>query len=273
MNSRALMAGAGLGAGIIYLLDPDRGARRRARLRDTAVHAASVTTRAVGTTSRDARHRMHGTASSLRHLVRGERVDDQVLAERVRAKLGRLVSHPHAIDVAATDGSVTLSGPILEREAPRLLRAVHRVRGVCDLIDRLDRHEQAGNVPALQGGRVPAGDRPDVLQDNWAPTTRAIVCTAGTALAAPRTCPWRVSRDSDRVGARSMCRRRSRSMLPLARFTLSGRCTRIFRDSCRACWRYERAIVVPCNRIGRLRDLRALLWNSTPRSHARYRIR
>lgn len=183
MNSRALITGAGLGAGMIYLVDPYRGARRRARVRDAAVHATTLTTRAAGTTSRDALHRAYGTASVVRRLLRRERGDDEVLVERVRAKLGRLVSHPHAIEVAAADGLVTLSGPVLEREVPRLLHVVQRIRGVCDLDDRLERHEQAGNVPALQGGRAPGGDRPDVLQQNWAPTTRAIIGTAGAALA------------------------------------------------------------------------------------------
>lgn len=183
MNGRsALLAGAGIGAGMIYLLDPERGNRRRARLRDAAVHGATLTKRAVGTTGRDALHRASGTASTVRHLVRRDTGDDHVLEERVRAKLGRLASHPHAIDVLATDGTVTLSGPILEREAAGLLHAVRRVRGVADLIDGLERHEQAGNVPSLQGGRAPAGDRPDVLQQHWAPATRALVGGAGAAL-------------------------------------------------------------------------------------------
>src|SRR5689334_3165725 len=37
----ALVGGAGLGAGLMYLLDPDRGDRRRARLNDTLAGAAS----------------------------------------------------------------------------------------------------------------------------------------------------------------------------------------------------------------------------------------
>jgi hypothetical protein len=67
------------------LLDPGRGARRRGRIRDVTAHAATVTKRAFGKTGRDARHRAYGTAASLRSLVRHGEVDDQVLAERVRA--------------------------------------------------------------------------------------------------------------------------------------------------------------------------------------------
>jgi uncharacterized membrane protein len=59
-----------------------------------------------------------------------------------------------------------------------------RVRGVREVVDQLEVHEQAGHVPSLQGGRAPAGDRVDVLQTNWAPTTRAILGTAGAALVA-----------------------------------------------------------------------------------------
>jgi uncharacterized membrane protein len=116
--------------------------------------------------------------------VRHEPVEDDVLTERVRAKLGRLVSHSHAVEVSAANGVVTLKGPILKREAGGLVRAIARVPGVCDVVDQLESHEQAGNVPSLQGGRAPVGDRPDVLQANWAPATRAVVGTAGAALVA-----------------------------------------------------------------------------------------
>jgi uncharacterized membrane protein len=184
MTRGSLLAGVGLGTAFTYFLDPSRGARRRAGIRDTVAHAASLTNRAVGKTARDARHRAYGTAASLRSFVRHDQVDDHVLVERVRAKLGRLVSHSHAVEVAASNGIVTLKGPILDREATRLVRAIGRVGGIREVVDRLERHEQAGHVPALQGGRAPTGDRADVLQTNWAPTTRAIVGTTGAVLVA-----------------------------------------------------------------------------------------
>jgi uncharacterized membrane protein len=179
-----LVAGLGVGAGLVYFLDPSSGARRRARVRDRMTHTAVSTSRAVGTMSRDALHRTYGTATSFRKLTRREPVEDEVLVARARAKLGRLVSHPHAVEVGASNGTITLSGPILEREAPRLVRGLRRLRGVRDVIDCLERHERAGNIPSLQGGRAPAGYRIDILQPHWAPTTRAIVGTAGAALVA-----------------------------------------------------------------------------------------
>lgn len=179
----SILAGAGMGVGLAYFLDPARGARRRAHVRDTLAHTATMTRRAVGTAGRDVLHRTYGTAASLRGLVRHAPVDDQVLVDRVRAKLGRHVSHSHAIEVTAADGVVTLRGPVLKHEWDGVIRAVRKVDGVQDVIDQLDVHEQPGNVPSLQGGRPPVGDRIDVLQTNWAPATRVIAGAAGVALA------------------------------------------------------------------------------------------
>lgn len=181
---RSVLAGVGVGAGLTYFLDPGRGARRRARVRDTIAHTASQTRHAAGAASRDARHRAHGTAATFRRRFRHDPVDDEVLVERVRAKLGRLVSHPHAVGVMASEGSVRLRGPILTREAGPLIHAVRRVNGVRDVIDQLECHDTAEHVPSLQGGHVPAGDRIDVLQEHWAPATRCTAATAGVVLAA-----------------------------------------------------------------------------------------
>jgi osmotically-inducible protein OsmY len=137
----SLLAGVGAGAAVAYFLDPAYGPRRRARLRDQVVHTATLTRRAIGTTSRDALHRTSGTAASLAHLMQREEVDDNVLVERVRAKLGRLVSHPRAIDVLASDGVVMLKGQILKHERKNLLRAIRHVRGIVDVIDALEVHK------------------------------------------------------------------------------------------------------------------------------------
>jgi uncharacterized membrane protein/osmotically-inducible protein OsmY len=185
MASRTqLLTGIGVGFGLMYLLDPERGARRRARVRDAAVNMTHTAADAADATSRDLKNRIVGSAAEVRARFTASDVDDQMLVERVRSKLGRVVSHPHAISVASDNGVVTVAGPILQAEVPRLLRTVEAVRGVRDVVNQLDEHTQAGDVPSLQGGRTPPGLRADIFQRQWAPATRIIVGAGGAVLAA-----------------------------------------------------------------------------------------
>jgi len=178
-----LLTGLGVGAGLMYFLDAERGRRRRALIRDRLVHSAHVGADALGATGRDLTHRVAGLVSSIRGALRRTAIDDVVLVERVRSQIGRLVSHPHAIHVDADSGVVTLRGPILQAELPRLLTTVERVRGVRDVVNALDEHKEAGNVPGLQGGSTAPGVHIGLWQREWSPTTRLLVGTAGTTLA------------------------------------------------------------------------------------------
>lgn len=177
----------GLGAGLMYIFDPDRGRRRRALVRDQMIHAMNEIDDAIGALSRDLSNRAQGAWAFVRSLparLTGEAVPDQVLAQRVRSKIGRVVSHPGSIGVAVHDGRVILSGPILAHEVDRLLAAVSRVPGVRGVEERLDRHERPNGISGLQGGRPRAGERFELCQAIWSPTTRLLVGSAGTALAA-----------------------------------------------------------------------------------------
>ncbi|MBX6311440.1 MAG: CsbD family protein [Isosphaeraceae bacterium] len=178
------LALVGLGAGLMYYLDPDRGRRRRALVRDQLIHALHELDDAVEVTMRDFTNRARGFAAKIGSQFTRDDAPDEVLVERVRAKLGRVVSHPHSIEVKAHDGRVMLSGPVLAHEVDDLLEAVASVRGVIDVEDRLEVHKQPGDVPGLQGGRPRPGIRPELQQINWSPTARLLVGTAGTALLA-----------------------------------------------------------------------------------------
>jgi osmotically-inducible protein OsmY len=179
----ALCAGAGVGSGLMFLLDPARGRRRRALLRDKFVSAARKTGEGVEATADDLRNRMQGIASEVQSRFSSEPVDDVKLVERVRAKLGRIVSHPSAIKVTSQNGRVVLSGPILTHEVPQLLACVNRVSGVNQVMNILDTHEQAGDHPALQGGRERQGNRFEFFQENWSPAARFVAGAAGASLA------------------------------------------------------------------------------------------
>jgi len=56
----SVLSGAGVGAGMMYLLDLDQGKRRRAFIRDQAARSARKTRDAVAATTRDAQHRAQG---------------------------------------------------------------------------------------------------------------------------------------------------------------------------------------------------------------------
>jgi osmotically-inducible protein OsmY len=146
-----------IGAGLAYLLDPDRGTRRRALVRDKAVRTGHKLADELGGTTRDLRNRAGGAVAELRSRFRQDSVDDEVLSERVRSAIGRAVSHPRAIEVSATDGRVTLRGPVLEREVTDLVAATEGVRGVSEVITELELHQRPEGIPSLQGAGQGAG--------------------------------------------------------------------------------------------------------------------
>ncbi|HEX9943885.1 MAG TPA: BON domain-containing protein [Thermoanaerobaculia bacterium] len=167
---------AGLGAGLMYLLDPQGGGRRRAVARDKTVSALKKGGETARKTSRDLGNRTKGLVAEAGSKLRRGEVDDQVLRDRVRSKMGRVVSHPSAIEVTAEDGYVTLSGPVLAWEVDRLLVVVGKVKGVRDVENLLEVCESADDHPSLQGSGRTRGR-------NWSPTKRLLAGTAGGALA------------------------------------------------------------------------------------------
>ena len=181
-----LFLGGALGAAAMYFLDPHEGRRRRARTRDKLVHAGKRFNEAGKVTARDTVHRARGMLAGARRLLRHEEVEDAVLVGRVRAELGRVVSHPHAVAVSADRGHVTLSGPILAEEARPLLRCARHVPGVKAVSDRLTVYEdaEARHVSALQGGHPRRGTRFELMQDNWSPAARLGVGAFGAGLVA-----------------------------------------------------------------------------------------
>ena len=185
--NKLLMAVAAVGAGIgaMYLLDPDRGRRRRARVGQLATRLANRTGTIAATAGRDMGDRARGVVA--RAWARSKTTtapSDDVLIERVRARLGRLVAHPHAIQVSAHDGHVRLVGPVFRTEVEQLLDGVSAVSGVLTVDNQVDAYDDATHVSALQG----AGPRtvPSVA-DRWrrsTPAARVLAGAAGVALLA-----------------------------------------------------------------------------------------
>lgn len=135
--------GAAAGAGVMYLLDPKQGRRRRALVGDKLTKARHETRDAVARTARDAKNRAKGLAHEARKRTEGEEVPDDVLVNRVRSEMGHVIEHPHQVTVTSLGGRVTLSGTVKPEEAERLTHRVAEISGVQDVESRLETTEPA----------------------------------------------------------------------------------------------------------------------------------
>ncbi len=176
---RSMLTGLGLGAGLMYLFDPIQGRRRRSLLRDQITHTMNAAETYLDKASRDLNNRVRGLSYEVGALASQDVPSDQKLADRVRSKMGRHVSHPGAIEVSVNQGRVIVSGQVLAGEVQGLLSAIQSVRGVEEVENRLETHNSAQNISALQGGTPPRGETPRILRGNLPPGVQLALGTAG----------------------------------------------------------------------------------------------
>ncbi|MGH7679743.1 MAG: BON domain-containing protein [Gemmatimonadaceae bacterium] len=136
-NAFQLLAGIGIGAAIMYFLDPDRGNRRRHLAGDQARKALRHRRRELHEAVENARNHAVGAMAEARGRLSREAVHDAQLVERVRSELGRHVEHPRAIDVFVENGNVTLTGAVAPSEIAEAENAACSVRGVQCVTNRL----------------------------------------------------------------------------------------------------------------------------------------
>jgi uncharacterized membrane protein len=166
----------------MYLLDPDRGALRRTKLKDGAAHAMNKTGSAASAASRDLANRAQGVVARTSALFKTGDTDDKTLAARVRSRMGRVVSRPGAIEVTALNGVVRLSGAVLAREIDALLACARSTPGARQVDNRLQiRSKASGDSPDGEEG-IRRGARFELRGQNWSPTTRTLGAVAGGAL-------------------------------------------------------------------------------------------
>lgn len=122
------------GALVMYLMDPNTGRRRRALIRDRGASMGHEAERYVRGKTRRAAHHLKGVAARTRASLSSHHDDDDdVLHDRIRSRLGRMVRHPHDIEVRVSDGRVQLKGTVAEDEFRELLHTVASMRGVHNL--------------------------------------------------------------------------------------------------------------------------------------------
>ncbi len=133
LNSwRALSFGLLAGATLMYFFDGDSGARRRSLTHDKLSHLKRVSKTRLTKRSRDVNNRIIGFFTELQNMFSysDEAVDDAILEGRIRAKIGRVLTHPKMVHIECHDGHVQMSGYAIGREVPILYDVIRRVRGV-----------------------------------------------------------------------------------------------------------------------------------------------
>jgi hypothetical protein len=165
--------GAGLGAGLMYLLDPQGGRGRRAVARDKSLSTLKQGSKAAAKTSRHLGNKTKGlVAQAGSTLRRGDAASDRGLLKKLQRKVRGAVSHPGAIEPALEDGRVVLRGLVLASEVSGLLAVIETLEGVLGVDNQLEVHESAQDLAAYRGGRRWVG-----------PATRLLTGTTGGALA------------------------------------------------------------------------------------------
>jgi uncharacterized membrane protein len=169
---KTAIGGFAAGAALMYLTDPNRGRRRRAILRDKAGAWWRDVANEFGKAGRDLSNRAHGLPLVRESARRSSEAEAPRLEARVRSKIGRAVSHPHAIRASVEEnGRVVLEGHILAAEVTGLLKAVGAAAGVNEVVNRLEAHDEPGDIASLQGGRRRRGSS-ELMQENWTPALR-----------------------------------------------------------------------------------------------------
>jgi hypothetical protein len=123
--------GMTFGSTLTFFLDGRRGKARRTMIQDKVKHYVLRAQTLIYRRQRGAFYKTMGMFAELRGRLKSEpHVLDEVLVARIRSRIGRNTSYPHAIEVLAHDGQVTLKGRALPYEIPDILDSVKSTRGV-----------------------------------------------------------------------------------------------------------------------------------------------
>jgi uncharacterized membrane protein len=183
MKAKTLLTSIGLGAGLMYFLDPQQGNRRRAMVRDKVNSFVNRLDDSIDVAMEDARNRARGALAEVSAKLSDQGAPDWILEERVRTNLGRMARHARGVTITADGGRIYLSGPVLREDADAILKTAARSRGVHSVENQLQIFDSPENIPALQGEPSPQRHaRPDWQQRNWSPATRLLSSVGGSLL-------------------------------------------------------------------------------------------
>ena len=125
-----LLAGLAAGAVGMFFWDPSRGSLRRGRLQQRAAGAVRRGSEEVTGRAEDLLNRAQGLVAKASDWFEcQEQVSDDVLAARVRSRMGHLTDQAHEIESGVQEGVVTLKGS-LGLAKRRVLAGIWSIPGV-----------------------------------------------------------------------------------------------------------------------------------------------
>lgn len=131
-----------LGGLLMYLMDPDRGRTRRARLADQAEARSKDVADAVSATARYQAGVVKGVAHDVADVFTSDDADydDEKLGQKVRSEvIGPADLGDGHIEIDVRDGEVSVSGSLQDDKARRrLLKAIEKVDGVRSVEDQVE---------------------------------------------------------------------------------------------------------------------------------------
>lgn len=143
------LGAAAAGALAMYYLDPELGAQRRKLL------AELVRSGLPGGERRVQGRGPHARRAYL-HVASADPQSDAELRDRIQDRLGRMVSHPGAIQVSVDNGVVRLSGRVLAKEREGLLAQVQQMPGVQKLVNAMSAHDVPQEIASRPAPVSPA---------------------------------------------------------------------------------------------------------------------
>jgi osmotically-inducible protein OsmY len=132
--------GAVVGAALAYLLDPDRGRSRRARLADQA----AARSRDIAESAKQSFEYQKGVARGVAHEISEQfgperTYDDETLRQKVRSEVLGHLDGSHHVEVDITNGMVVVTGSVDDQEShDRVLHLIGQVDGVTLIDDRIE---------------------------------------------------------------------------------------------------------------------------------------
>ena len=191
------LGAAGAGAALMLLFDPADGRERRAWIGQKTVQVAKFTGRGMRTRVRDLENRAKDVAAEAgAGAMKAGELNDEILAERVRSKIGRASSYPRAIEVSAERGVVNLRGAVLRSERRRTIRCAESVRGVKTVrADELRTYSDEEKIPGFKPKAVHVPSERKTRQSSAARGFRVGIALMSAALGI-----YRAMKNSQRAG-------------------------------------------------------------------------